>query len=625
MERAEALPEARRRHWERQQCELAGRVIAYDDVDWLAGPGGWQSGLRLIAGLDISFPPEGASGGAGGSTSAGEAPQPAAAGPSPGSSSSSMVAGNGPAGTAAACPVAALAVLDFPALRLCHLELLPLVGPHALRAPYEPGFLGFREVPTFLELLRRAANKGVHPQLLLVDGFGVLHPRRCGSASHLGVLSGLPTVGVAKHLLHLDGLLTERQRLLWCHAAADTECPSPSGRLTCCHELNCSLKLLIGQRSTAGGRSEHLPMPSHPCFTPLAAARPDCFRYARRLEDGRLAFEAEGQEPCVPEQPRAASAMQRVLNVLETDPTARLHAAVASGDEASVAACIAAGGAVDRPVQGCSALFWACKLGHVPSARRLLAAGADPNWKASDSATMCSLHAAASGRSPGHSACTALLLAAGADACTTDRSLWLPLHTAAHHGNAATVQLLLAAAPHTVLAQHGGGLTSLHQAAFSGRTAAARVLLAAAPEVALMRAGTAGKTPFETACGWLHIDTARLLLEEAPLQPADEVLAALNKKGSWVLELYTCMAARLPLTAEQWALVPSPCPGLGTALPAVLQRSEAEAALLMARLPDAYQRRMHTFALCLAQAERRQQLPRLPAPLVSRLLALSVA
>ena len=31
------------------------------------------------------------------------------------------------------------------------------------------------------------------PQLLLVDGFGVLHPRRCGSASHLGVLSGLPT------------------------------------------------------------------------------------------------------------------------------------------------------------------------------------------------------------------------------------------------------------------------------------------------------------------------------------------------------------------------------------------------------------------------------------------------
>jgi hypothetical protein len=50
-----------------------------------------------------------------------------------------------------------------------------------------------REVPAFLQVLERAAAAGCHPQLLLVDGFGVLHPRRCGSASHLGVLSGLPT------------------------------------------------------------------------------------------------------------------------------------------------------------------------------------------------------------------------------------------------------------------------------------------------------------------------------------------------------------------------------------------------------------------------------------------------
>jgi deoxyinosine 3'endonuclease (endonuclease V) len=45
-------------------------------------------------------------------------------------------------------------------------------------------------------------------QLLLVDGFGALHPRRCGSASHLGVLSGLPTgaatfVSCPQVLLHL--------------------------------------------------------------------------------------------------------------------------------------------------------------------------------------------------------------------------------------------------------------------------------------------------------------------------------------------------------------------------------------------------------------------------------------
>ncbi len=141
----------------------------------------------------------------------------------------------------------------------------------------------------------------------------------------------------------------------------------------------------------------------------------------------------------------------------------------------------------------------------------------------------------------------------------------------------------------------------------------------------LCSGGAAGKTPFETACGWLHLDAARLLLEEAPLQPAAEILAALNKKGSWVLPLYASVVARLPLTPEQWELVPAPCPGLGAALPTILQRSEAEAALLAARLPAADRERMHTFALCLARAERERRLPPLPVPLVTRLLALSVA
>ncbi|KAL6758911.1 hypothetical protein V8C86DRAFT_2584387 [Haematococcus lacustris] len=44
------------------------------------------------------------------------------------------------------------------------------------------------------------------PQVVLVDGCGRLHPERCGSASHLGVLTGLPTVGCAKSLLAVEGL-----------------------------------------------------------------------------------------------------------------------------------------------------------------------------------------------------------------------------------------------------------------------------------------------------------------------------------------------------------------------------------------------------------------------------------
>ena len=61
--------------------------------------------------------------------------------------------------------------------------------------PYVPGFLSFREVPVLKEAARRLE---VWPQVLLVDGQGILHPRRFGLACHLGLELALPTVGVAK-------------------------------------------------------------------------------------------------------------------------------------------------------------------------------------------------------------------------------------------------------------------------------------------------------------------------------------------------------------------------------------------------------------------------------------------
>lgn len=65
--------------------------------------------------------------------------------------------------------------------------------------PYIPGFLSFRELPNILETFKKVKNK---PDIIMVDGSGIMHPRRTGIASHLGVTLNIPTIGVAKHKLY---------------------------------------------------------------------------------------------------------------------------------------------------------------------------------------------------------------------------------------------------------------------------------------------------------------------------------------------------------------------------------------------------------------------------------------
>jgi deoxyribonuclease V len=89
---------------------------------------------------------------------------------------------------------AAVAVLSFPQLQL----VAQAVVREPTRFSYVPGYLSFREVPAILGAL---ASLDSPPDLILCDGQGLAHPRRFGLACHLGVLTGLPTIGVAKSRL----------------------------------------------------------------------------------------------------------------------------------------------------------------------------------------------------------------------------------------------------------------------------------------------------------------------------------------------------------------------------------------------------------------------------------------
>ncbi|MCD6464539.1 endonuclease V [Candidatus Woesearchaeota archaeon] len=90
--------------------------------------------------------------------------------------------------------VAAVVVTDVQDFKI--LEKALFVGKPLI--PYIPGFLSYREAPLIVRAFQKLKQK---PDLLLVDGNGVLHPRMMGIATHLGLLLDMPTIGVAKKLL----------------------------------------------------------------------------------------------------------------------------------------------------------------------------------------------------------------------------------------------------------------------------------------------------------------------------------------------------------------------------------------------------------------------------------------
>ncbi|WOL05512.1 hypothetical protein Cni_G14241 [Canna indica] len=158
------------REWMGAQESLKKQLILEDDFSWEVPSQGWASedGLRTkklkyIGGVDISFLKEDPS---------------------------------------VAC--GALVVLDGETLEVVHEEF----DVTRLQVPYVSGFLAFREAPILLGLLKKMMFNAhpFYPQLLMVDGNGLLHPRGLGLACHLGILANLPTIGIGKSLHHVDGL-----------------------------------------------------------------------------------------------------------------------------------------------------------------------------------------------------------------------------------------------------------------------------------------------------------------------------------------------------------------------------------------------------------------------------------
>ncbi|MED6131339.1 hypothetical protein PIB30_008986 [Stylosanthes scabra] len=162
-------------NWIAEQDLLREKLIREDSFTWKIPEDGcwdWEEGLlRYVGGVDISFSKDEAS----------------------------MACGT-------------LVVLDLRTLQVVY-EDFSFVN---IQVPYVPGFLAFREAPILLEILEKMKKSGssFYPQLLMVDGNGILHPRGFGLACHLGVEANLPTIGIGKNLHHVDGLNQSRVREL---------------------------------------------------------------------------------------------------------------------------------------------------------------------------------------------------------------------------------------------------------------------------------------------------------------------------------------------------------------------------------------------------------------------------
>ena len=111
---------------------------------------------------------------------------------------------------------AAIVIMEYPSL-----ELIETRTAHCHTSfPYVPGLLSFRELPAILKALDKVDRL---PDLCMCDGQGYAHPRRFGVACHLGLITGLPSIGIAKTRLIGTSDPVPNERGKWVHLYDNNE------------------------------------------------------------------------------------------------------------------------------------------------------------------------------------------------------------------------------------------------------------------------------------------------------------------------------------------------------------------------------------------------------------------
>ena len=87
--------------------------------------------------------------------------------------------------------LAVVVVCEFPSLKMIEKKTYLLSSP----LPYKPGYQAYREMPALMEAYNQLSEE---PDILLVKGFGINHPRKFGMAAHLGLALNQPTIGVTQ-------------------------------------------------------------------------------------------------------------------------------------------------------------------------------------------------------------------------------------------------------------------------------------------------------------------------------------------------------------------------------------------------------------------------------------------